>query len=245
LDQEIKTFLQGIFMIKTTRRIGMIIGIHVLLLIGISVWLWACASGEKVPDTKPGISGAEKLLVLPFRSLNEQNGETGLIRCSGCGTAFATGPVPPSASQLLTEHLLYFLDEHRRFKVIAYRPAITVQSDSFYTNKNRIAEQRALLTAGRDARADLVLAGYIFRFKQRVGTNYTVQSPASVAFGIHVISVADGSSVWYGHHDETQQSLSENLFDLKKFLKRKWKWITAEEMATSALDELLKTFPGS
>jgi hypothetical protein len=71
-----------------------------------------------------------------------------------------------------------------------------------------------------------------------------VQSPASVAFDIHLISVADGSSIWYGYYDETQQSLSENLFRLRLFFKRKWKWITAEEMAISALDELLETFPG-
>jgi TolB-like protein len=207
--------------------------------------LSACASGEKLPDTKPGISGTETLLVLPFRNLNEQNGETGLIRCPGCGTAFATGQVSQSASQLLTEHLLSFLNDNRHFKVIASRPAITVQSESFAVNHRRVAEQQALISAGRAAKAELVLAGYIFRFKQRVGTNYSVQTPASVAFGIHVISVSDSSVVWYGHHDETQQSLSENLFNLKKFLKRRWKWITAEELATSALEELLETFPGS
>ena len=232
-------------MTKTISRIGVITGIQVLLLLGICAWLSACASGEKLPETKPGITGTETLLVLPFRNLNKQNGETSLIRCPGCGTAFATGPVSLSASQLLTEHLLTFLNENRRFKVISSRPAITVQSESFAASNRRLAEQQALMSAGRAAKADLVLAGYIYRFKQRVGTNYSVQSPASVAFGIHVISVADGSIVWYGHHDETQQSLSENLFNLKKFLKRKWRWITAEELATSALEELLKTFPGS
>ena len=232
-------------MIKTTSRIGAIVGIPFLLMMGISVCLSACASGDTALETKPGISGTEKLLVLPFRSLNQQTGQTGLIRCSVCGTAFASGQVPPSASQLLTEHLLSFLDENRQFKVISSRPAITVRPNSFSANKHRHAEQQAIISAGRNARADLVLAGYIYRYKQRIGTNYSVQSPASVAFGIHVISVADGSSVWYGHHDETQQSLSENLFNLKKFLKRKWKWVTVEELATSALDDLLKTFPGS
>ncbi len=119
-----------------------------------------------------------------------------------------------------------------------------VQSELFSTQTPLFAEHQALIAAGRAAKTDLVLAGYIFRFKQRIGTHYSVQSPASVAFGIHLINVADGSSIWYGHYDETQQSLSENLFRLRLFFKRKLQWITAEDMAIAALDELLETFPG-
>lgn len=231
-------------MIKTSSRIGMIIGFPLLLLIGVLGCMSACTSRAKVPETKPGLSGTEKLLVLPFKNLSKQNGETGIIRCPACGTAFVTGPVSQAASQLLTDHLLSFLNGNRRFKIISSHQALTVQSESFTPATHLIAEHQILISAGRAAKTDLVMAGYIFRFKQRIGTHYSVQSPASVAFGIHLISVAEGSSIWYGHYDETQQSLSENLFRLRLFFKRKWKWITVEEMAISALDELLETFPG-
>ncbi len=230
-------------MIKTSSRIGMIIGFHLLLSIGVLGCMSARTSRAKVPETKPGLSGTEKLLVLPFKNLSKQNGETRIIRCPVCGTAFVTGPVSQAASQLLTDHLLSFLNGNRRFKIISSHQAITVQSESFSTATHIFVENQVLISAGRAAKTDSVLAGYIFRFKQRIGTCYSVQYPASVAFGIHLISVADGSSIWYGHYDETQQSLSENLFRLRLFFKRKWKWITAEEMAISALDELLETFP--
>jgi hypothetical protein len=231
-------------MIKINSRIGMIIGFQFLLLVGLLGFMSACTSRAKVPETKPGLSGTEKLLVLPFKNLSKQNGETGIIRCPACGTAFVTGQVSQSADQLLTDHLVSFLNGNRRFKIISSHQPITVQSESFSTDTNLLAEHQALISAGHTAKTELVLAGYIFRFKQRIGTNYSVQSPASIAFGIHLISVADGSSIWYGHYDETQQSLSENLFRLRLFFKRKWKWITAEEMAISALDESLETFPG-
>jgi len=231
-------------MIKPSSRFGMIIGFHMLLLIGVVGCMSASTSSAKLPETKPGLSGTEKLLVLPFKILGKQNGETGIIRSPACGTAFATGQVSPAAGQLLTDHLLSFLHDNRRFKIISIHQAITVQSESFSTATHLIAEHQALISAGRAAKTDLVLAGYVFRFKQRIGTPYSVESPASVAFGIHLISVADGSSIWYGHYDETQQSLSENLFRLRLFFKRKLKWITAEEMAISAFDELLETFPG-
>ncbi len=231
-------------MIKNSNRIGMILGFHILLLIGVLGCMSARTSREKLPETKPGLSGTEKLLVLPFKNLSKQNGETGIIRSPACGTAFVTGQVSPAANQLLTDHLLSFLNGNRRFKIISSHQAITVQSESFSTDRHLFAEHQALISAGRAAKTDFVLVGYVFRFKQRIGTHYSVESPASVAFGIHLISVADGSSIWYGHYDETQQSLSENLFRLRLFFKRKLKWITAEEMAISALDELLETFPG-
>jgi len=223
---------------------GMINRFNMLLLIGVLGCVSACTSRATLPGAKPGLSGTEKLLVLPFKIVNKQNGESGIIRSPACGTAFVTGQVSQTASQLLTDHLFTFLNDNRRFKIISSHQPITVQSESFSTGTRLFDEHQALISAGRAANSDLVLAGYVFRFKQRIGTHYSVQSPASVAFGIHLISVVDGSSIWYGHYDETQQSLSENLFRLRLFFKRKWKWITAEEMAISALDELLETFPG-
>ena len=229
-------------MIKTNSRT--IIGFHLLLLIGVLGLMSACTTRAKLPETTPGLAGTEKLQVLPFKNLSKQNGKTGIIRSPACGTAFMTGKVSPSASQLLTGHLLSFLKGNRRFKLISSHQAITVQSESLSSNINLPTEHQVLIAAGRAAKTDMVVAGYIFRFKQRTGTRYSVKSPASVAFGIHLISVADGSSIWYGHYDETQQSLSDNLFRLRLFFKRKWKWITAEEMALAALDELLEAFPG-
>ena len=76
-----------------------------------------------------------------------------------------------------------------------------------------------------------------------MGTEYAVSSPASVAFDLHLIRVKDGRVLWSGHFDETQRPLSDNLFHLGAFLQRKAKWVTAKEMAVSALENMLKTFP--
>jgi TolB-like protein len=203
----------------------------------------ACNSKTDVPETKIELSGFEKILVLPFKNLTQQQGENGIIRCPACGTAFAAGKVTEASVHLLTEHLLSFLQNNTHFKIVPSHRPITARSESFTSSAPIFAEQEILVSAARAAETDWVLAGYIFRYKQRIGTQYSVQSPASVAFSLHLIGATDGKSIWYGHYDETQQSLSENLFRLKKFLKRKWKWITVEEMAISGLEELLKTFP--
>jgi hypothetical protein len=49
--------------------------------------------------------------------------------------------------------------------------------------------------------------------------------------------------MWSGIFDETQRALSEDLFQLGTFLRRKARWITAEKMASSGLEDLLKKLP--
>ena len=58
-----------------------------------------------------------------------------------------------------------------------------------------------------------------------------------------MIKVKDGCVLWNGRLDETQRSLSENLFRFGTFLKRKGRWVAAEDMAVSAIEDVLKTFP--
>jgi hypothetical protein len=64
-----------------------------------------------------------------------------------------------------------------------------------------------------------------------------------VAFSIHLVRSADGADVWFGYMDDTQQALSENLFDFKVFWRRKGRWVSADEMAEAGLTELLDRFP--
>jgi hypothetical protein len=55
--------------------------------------------------------------------------------------------------------------------------------------------------------------------------------------------VTDGRTVWSANFDETQQSLSQNLFQLGTFLSRGGRWVTAKEMATTGLNNILEKFP--
>jgi hypothetical protein len=83
-----------------------------------------------------------------------------------------------------------------------------------------ISERLLLVETGKRLHADAVISGTIYRFRQRIGTVFSVDTPASVAFGIHLIRVADGRLIWGRHFDETQHGLSENLFKLGTFLDR-------------------------
>ncbi|NNL40929.1 MAG: hypothetical protein HKO79_00385, partial [Desulfobacterales bacterium] len=159
-------------------------------------------------------------------------GET--VRCPVCGKVFITGVVSEDAMDKLTNHLVSNLKTQKNYKIMTL---------STTGEEQTIADRNFIVEKGRDINSDAVITGYVYRYIERIGTRYSVKSPASVAFGIHLVSVKNGRILWSGHFDETQYSLSENLFNLKAFIKRKGSWITADEMATSGLEEILKTFP--
>jgi hypothetical protein len=55
----------------------------------------------------------------------------------------------------------------------------------------------------------------------------------------------DEKMMWIGKFDETQRPLSENLLKMGAFVRRKASWLTAAELSSVGMDEMLKRFPGS
>jgi hypothetical protein len=100
-----------------------------------------------------------------------------------------------------------------------------------------------LQDVGRELDADAILLGRVYRFEERIGTKFSAQRPASVTFDLLLIRVADGRILWTGRFEETQKSLSENLFNLGTFVRRGARWISAQEMAQTGLEQMLQTFP--
>jgi len=205
----------------------------------------ACATQVDEPIKLSGTVNIKRLLILPFKNMSAIYGESNSLKSPLSGRVYLTGEVPEGATDFLTKNLKALIKSRTVFTVLPENLANNLLSSSIAGNKEMQSERGLLIEAGRFADADVVLAGYLYRFKQRVGTSYAAESPASVAFGIHLINVSDGRILWSGHIDETQHSLSDNLFEIGFFLKRGAKWATSEEMAVSGLEELIKTFPKS
>ena len=215
--------------------------LKVFLLTGI-LFLSACGGDNIVKEKPPNLSGIEKILILPFKDMASLFGESVNGRCPVCGKVFTTGEVAEGAAAMLTEHLFILLKDRKDIELIPSSQAQGVMS-GLLAGSNKTLEERALqLEIGRSLNADAIFAGYIYRFRERVGGEYSVDLSASVAFDIHLIRVEDGRVLWSAHLDETQQPLSDNLFRLGLFLRRKAKWITAKEMAISGLEDMLKDF---
>jgi len=92
---------------------------------------------------------------------------------------------------------------------------------------------------GKVVGADAVLYGTVSRYKDRVGGEYGASEPASVSFTLSLVSVATGKVLWTRSFDETQQSLSSNLFNWWQFWRGGPRWFTAEQFTHLGVERLL------
>ena len=206
--------------------------------------LTACKTNVVVTESSDTPFSMEKLLILPVRDMSAVSGVGVSVRCLVCGSVVMTGEVAEGATEFLSDSLYSALKSKGDFKLVPPGQAQGVLSKLLYDDAGTLSERALLVETGQALKADAVLAVYIYRFRERIGTSYAVKSPASVAFDMHLIRVADGRVLWSGQFNETQKSLSENLLSLGTFFKRKASWVTAREMAQAGLEDILQSFSG-
>jgi len=95
----------------------------------------------------------------------------------------------------------------------------------------------------RNLNCDAVLITTVKRYIDRQGNQYSVSQPASAAFDFKLLAAKSGRTICSGSFDETQKSLSENLFSLSGAAKRKFKWITAPDLVTEGIQKHFTTCP--
>ena len=204
---------------------------------------YGCQTRVHVTETPSEQVKFKKILVLPFIDVTMISGDTRDTRCPVCGRVFITGEVADGAASFLTDESIALLSRHTDYQLVFERLTAGSLAALYSANQTTVAAKKALADKGRGNDTDVVLVGFVYRFRERLGTGYGVESPASVAFDMHLIRVADSRTIWSAHFDETQKSLGDNLFQLGSFLSRGGRWVTAEELATSGLEEIFEKFP--
>jgi hypothetical protein len=100
--------------------------------------------------------------------------------------------------------------------------------------------------------ADAVMIGRVSRYRERVGDEWGAKSPASVAFVLDLIDVRRGDVIWSARFDETQKSLSENIFAIGDISQRGVRWLSADQLmqegvkkAVAQLHQIIVRAPAS
>lgn len=212
------------------------------LLLSILLLLPACRNRIVAPEPESSSGSMKNVLILPFKDISASYGVENNMRCPVCGKVFLTGIVAEGADVTMTKHLISLLKSRTDFKIIYPGETSALSNDFNAGSENMPSKIKKIAEKGRLLGADTVIIGHVYRFRERAGTSYAVESPASVAFDLHFISVSDSRVVWTGHVDETQRSLSENLFEIGSFIKRKGEWVPAEDLAISGLESMLGIF---
>jgi len=84
-----------------------------------------------------------------------------------------------------------------------------------------------------------VLEFKLWRYKDRVGGQYTAKDPASVSFTYRLLEANSGTVLCQGRYDEVQQSVLENLYNFSNARKRGFTWVTAEELLREGVTQKL------
>jgi hypothetical protein len=90
---------------------------------------------------------------------------------------------------------------------------------------------------------DYVIDGFVYKFIEREGSEFSVKKPATVHFVISVRDAMNNDAIWQKEYFEEQQELSKNLLNILNFFKRKAKWLTALELAESEIDKIVRELP--
>ena len=150
--------------------------------------------------------------------------------------------MPHGSAKILTEIVNRSLQNRYDEKLIPLSKVKEIAAQSGYDG-TRDTIQTVALKAGKTLGAPLILAGNIWRYKERVGSAIGVQDPASVAFAIYLFDVPAGKMLWMAKFEETQRSLLENLLRIGAFFERGAKWLTAGELASYGIKELIDKSP--
>ena len=184
----------------------------------------------------------KRLAVIAFQPLLPEEGST-MVVCPLCSVGYSSGKIEKGAEKTVQEG---FIDKLRDFKEMQIIPLEKVTA--VYNRVAAEALKKPLLAVlkkvGAELHADAIVVGYVYRYTERVGYDFSAEHPASVAFEIHLLNVKDGSTIWQGVFDKTQKSLMEDVFQAPSFFKGGGKWLTASQLAKQGIDEIFKTFPG-
>jgi len=239
-----QTLSKGVNPIKTYSD-RLLMHLYVLALsFSLALLICGCASQSssvRGPDKRTDVT-FKKIAVVPFQLVTASDPSSNTVRCPICGTMARSCASPNDAAKTVEDLFLERLKTHKELTTIPQDDTSGIfrmlQSESFKEKPTDI-----LLKVGTALNADAVVAGYVYCYREREGTAFSVRKPASVSFELSVVRSSDGSVVWSSFFDKTQASLMENVLQISSFIKGGWKWNTARELTEQGIDKAMETFP--
>ncbi len=230
------------FFAKSRPVLALCIGIG-LLLSNTGCHHQKTAASSKSPAPLPEI---RKVVVMGFETVMSKGQKPDVVRDPLSGSVFMAEPVPRGVADRMTGVLFDRLVARKGYELVSPGQARGALSSIIDSDKNMGMDPVRIVQKVGDAfGADAVLAGYIYRWREREGGDYAVDRASSVAFSLHLIRPGDGAVLWKSLFDKTQKSLFENLLDASIFFKSGGKWMKVEKLAMLGLDKMLAQMPGA
>lgn len=200
--------------------------------------LAACGKPTHPSDTLAMEWQPKSVAILPYQ-LGIVDANSNRAHSPLTGAVYRSGEITVTAQVVMDQILQNAMEQYSNFSLEGRQSAARV----FDRLRVKMPPKQAVVETGRELGVDAVVIGYIYRFTQRVGEDFGVESPASAAFDLCVIRVSDGLIVWRNSFDHTQTSLSQNLLEAGQFISHGLKWFTVEQFAEYGMEQLLESLP--
>jgi hypothetical protein len=209
------------------------------MIFGIIIILNGCTTSKRVYSDFPERQiGPCKIAFLGLISALPEGNGPDLFSNPLLNTVVSAEPVSQNISDRLSDRLFSLIQESRDYNVVNM---MMYQTTRYNSAKPLDADTIKAIVNGISA--DIAITGYVYRMRERDGTDYSANSPASVSFDIYFIELETDKILWKGSYNKTQKFLSDNLLDFKSFLKFKGKWADVDSLALAGLKELVDDMP--
>ena len=148
-----------------------------------------------------------------------------------------TVAVPTDAGDIVTQLLWSRLRTRQGVTVLPPSEAAKVLTSPATSQPSAV--QSPAVTVAKQLKADASLIGQVLVYQERVGGRFGASPPATVGFEARVVA-ADGQVLWEGNYYERQRPMTE---DFMGFIQRHGVFVTAEELASYGVDQMLLEFP--
>jgi hypothetical protein len=219
------------------KKIGCIAGFVLVTFMTLSITAQAVEKNAEIAKLPMRVA------IISFQPLIPAEGQGNTIICPLCGIGSSSGKILEGSEKIVEE---VFVDKLHELKEVELIPLDKVQGVYKRIASESLKEPllNILKKVGHELGTDVLAVGYVYRYTEREGYNYSVKHPASVAFEIHLIKTIDGSIIWRGFFDKTQKSLMEDVFQMSSFFKGGGKWMTARQLTEQGMNKIFETFPG-
>lgn len=194
----------------------------------------------------PAAAGIYRIAVLPvFLGSRQPSVDESIDRTLSCPIGEiceGSAAIDPEAGRLLTRMVHDRLQLRLGDRVMPLEPVRLAYAETAMDGS--VDTPRSLVKKlGRSLKADFVIVGTLWRYRDRGKVPGNLDSPASVGFALYLVDVQSGRRMWRGIFDESQAPATDHLLQAGKYLKMGMKWLSARELARYGVEQVMKEFP--
>jgi hypothetical protein len=207
------------------------------------VWFLGVSPVVAEQGSSPASSSAQgQIGLMPFFKGSYGSSITETLVCPVCQLYYDPAVLAPDCDKVLTQYFQQAL-EQKYGNLVVPQALVARTYAEIPIDDIRDTPLSVSLKVGKLLGTKFMAVGSVWRYRDRVGGDRAASRPASVAFALHLVETGTGKILWSRSFVQTQRSLSENLLNAKAFFDQGAKWVTADELASYGVKEILKDFP--